>query len=445
MLRAIGGMRLARAGLLLFVVGLWQLLWVWGLPAYVLSPIDILKHFFAALGSEELYQHIGASLLRSLPGFAIGALLGIALGLLAGIARAFEQMLSPVVFLTYPVPKIVMLPLFMLWFGIGDLSKILIIALACFYPMYINAYYGAKSTSALLVWSALNLGADRRQVFRKVVVPSALPLIFAGLRVSLALSFIVMFATEMINASSGLGHLIRAAESGLRFDLMYVSLATIAIIAYEFGLFLFRADRLMEAWYSLYRALGGFALAAVVGVALGMLMGRSRLVAAMLEPLFSGTYAVPKLALFPIFIFVFGIGSLSKVALVFLECLYPMVIITSQGARNVNRVLLWSAQNMGASRGDILRRIVIPATAPFIFAGFRVALPVAMIVVVITEMISSADGLGYQVIISVSSLKTDRMLAIVVVIALLGWLLDRALVVLRDRLVYWEKLETYYV
>jgi NitT/TauT family transport system permease protein len=100
---------------------------------------------------------------------------------------------------------------------------------------------------------------------------------------------------------------------------------------------------------------------------------------------------------------------------------------------------------MGASRVEILRRIVIPATAPFIFAGFRVALPVAMIVVVITEMISSADGLGYQVIYALSSLKTDRMLAIVVVIALLGWLLDRALVVLRDRLVYWEKLETYYV
>ena len=233
-----------------------------------------------------------------------------------------------------------------------------------------------------------------------------------------------------------------AARSGLWSPLLFPSLAK---IGYELGLFLFRADRLMEAWYSLYRALGGFALAAVVGVALGMLMGRSAFVAGLLEPLFSGTYAVPKLALFPIFIFVFGIGSLSKVALVFLECLYPIVIITSQGARGVDRVLLWSAQNMGASRVAILRRIVIPATAPFIFAGFRVALPVAMIVVVITEMISSADGLGYQVIYALSSLKTDRMLALVVVIALLGWLLDRALVVLRDRLVYWEKLETYYV
>ena len=111
----------------------------------------------------------------------------------------------------------------------------------------------------------------------------------------------------------------------------------------------------------------------------------------------------------------------------------------------VDRVLLWSAQNMGAPRGEILRRVVVPATVPFIFAGFRVALPVALIVVIMTEMVSSADGLGYQVIYALASLKTDRMLALVVVIALLGWLLDKALVVLRDRLVYWEKLETYYV
>jgi ABC-type nitrate/sulfonate/bicarbonate transport system permease component len=233
-----------------------------------------------------------------------------------------------------------------------------------------------------------------------------------------------------------------AARSGAWSPLLFPSLES---IAHELGLFLLRPDRLLEAWTSLYRALGGFALAAAAGVVVGMLMGRSAFVAGLLDPLFSGTYAVPKLALFPIFIFVFGIGSLSKVVLVFLECLYPIVIMTYHGARSVNRVLLWSARNMGASRAQILRRVVIPATAPYIFAGFRVALPVAMIVVVITEMISSADGLGYLVIYSLSSLKTDRMLAVVVVISLLGLGLDRALVVLRNRLVYWEKLETYYV
>jgi len=233
-----------------------------------------------------------------------------------------------------------------------------------------------------------------------------------------------------------------AARSGLWSPLLFPSLER---ILRELMLFLSSGESLMQAWVSLYRAFAGFTLAAVAGVAAGILMGRSRFLASLLDPLFSGTYAVPKLALFPIFIFIFGLGSLSKIALVFLECLYPIVIITYHGARDVNRVLLWSAQNLGATRGAILRRIVIPAAAPHIFAGFRVALPVAMIVVVITEMISSTDGLGYLVIYSMSSLKTDRMLAVVVVISLVGLLLDWALVQLRDRLVYWEKLETYYV
>jgi len=233
-----------------------------------------------------------------------------------------------------------------------------------------------------------------------------------------------------------------AARSGLWSPLLFPPLEK---TGRELVLFFSKPETLMEALVTLYRALGGFALAAMVGILVGMLMGRSKLVAGLLDPLFSGTYAVPKLALFPIFIFVFGIGSLSKVALVFLECLYPIVIMSYHGARNVNRVLLWSAQNMGASRGDTLRRVVIPASAPYIFAGFRVAVPVAMIVVVITEMVSSADGLGYLVIYSLSSLRTDRMLAVVVAIALLGYLLDKAVVVARDRLIYWEKLDTYYV
>src|SRR6185436_18901081 len=208
----------ARASLLIALLLLWQLAALRGLPEYVLTPLQIIQSLGEALGSAELYEHIRASLTRSLPGFAIGTILGAILGLAAGVARWFDRLLTPAVFLTYPVPKIVMLPIFMIWFGIGDLSKILIIALACFYPVFINAYYGVRQTRTILVWSALNMGATQGQVFRRVVVPSASPMIFAGMRVALALSFIVMFAAEMINARSGLGHLIRIAENSLRFD-----------------------------------------------------------------------------------------------------------------------------------------------------------------------------------------------------------------------------------
>jgi NitT/TauT family transport system permease protein len=231
------------------------------------------------------------------------------------------------------------------------------------------------------------------------------------------------------------------ARSGAFSPILFPPLAS---IARELGALLMRPDALGEAWQSLARALGGFGLAAGLGVLTGVVMGRSRLVAGLLDPLLSGTYPIPKIALFPIFVFVFGIGSLSKIVLIFLECLYPIVINTYAGTRAVNRVLLWSAANMGASRGQTLRKIVVPAAAPYIFAGFRVALPIAMIVVTITEMIGSADGLGYLAMYSLSSLRTDRMLAVVVIIALLGLGLDRLLVLLRDRLVFWEKLESYY-
>jgi len=239
---------LARAGFFLSLLALWQLLAWRGLPAYVLSPLEIIRDFVEALGSAELYEHAAASLARSLPGFAIGTFFGALLGLAAGTARWFDRLFSPAVFVSYPVPKIVMLPMFMLWFGIGDLSKVLIIALACFYPVFINAYYGVKATPAILVWSALNMGAGHRAIFRRVVLPSAAPMIFAGMRVSLALSFIVMFAAEMINARSGLGHLIRVAENSLRFDLMYVSLLAVAVLGYAGDRLVRFAQRRLLAW-----------------------------------------------------------------------------------------------------------------------------------------------------------------------------------------------------
>jgi len=239
---------LARTGFYLSLLLLWQLLSLRGLPAYVLSPLEIIRHFGEALGSAELYEHAWASLGRSLPGFAVGTFFGALLGLAAGMARWFDRLISPAVFVTYPVPKIVMLPIFMLWFGLGELSKVLIIALACFYPVFINAYYGVKATPAILVWSALNMGAGRGAIFRRVVLPSAAPMIFAGMRVSLALSFIVMFAAEMINARSGLGHLIRVAENSLRFDLMYVSLLAVAILGYAGDRLVRLAQRRLLAW-----------------------------------------------------------------------------------------------------------------------------------------------------------------------------------------------------
>jgi ABC-type nitrate/sulfonate/bicarbonate transport system permease component len=236
---------LAPVAALLVVLLVWQFV---PLPDFLLSPFQIATHFLEALGTSEIYEHAWASLTRSIPGFIIGSFLGTVLGLAAGVARWFDRMFSPAVFISYPVPKIVMLPIFMIWFGIGDLSKVLIIALACFYPVFINAYYGVRQTRTILIWSAMNMGATRREIWLRVVLPSAAPMILASLRVSLALSFIVMFAAEMINARSGLGHLIRMAENSLRFDLMYVALLAIAILGYAGDRLVRYANGRLLAW-----------------------------------------------------------------------------------------------------------------------------------------------------------------------------------------------------
>jgi len=200
------------------------------MPDWILSPSEVVRAFATALGTGDLLPHVAASLARAIPGFVLGTAVGVALGLVAGVSRVADLMLSPSVFLSYPVPKIIVLPLVMVWFGIGDISKVVIIALACFYPAFINAYYGARSTRAILVWSALNMGARPIDLFRRVVVPSALPMILSGVRVALALSFILLFAAEMVGARSGLGYLIKQSENSLRFDLMYVSIITIAVL-----------------------------------------------------------------------------------------------------------------------------------------------------------------------------------------------------------------------
>jgi ABC-type nitrate/sulfonate/bicarbonate transport system permease component len=222
-----------------------------GAPSYLIAPSVILATTWEMALSGELWQHTRASLLRVLGGYAIGGACGIAMGLLAGIARPVERFYDPIVSLTYPVPKIVVLPILIAWLGAGDASKIAVITAAVFYPTFINALYGAKGVNRLYVWSARNMGAGPLTVFRKVVLPASLPQVLTGLRIGLALAFIVTVAAEMQNSRSGLGHLIMAAEDSMRFDLMYAAIVSIALIG-------FAGDRLLVALRR--RALAGQAI-----------------------------------------------------------------------------------------------------------------------------------------------------------------------------------------
>ena len=196
------------------------------------APSIVLRQMTTMAISGELEKHLFVSLYRALFGFAIGAFFGIVVGLLAGLFRPVETFYEPLVSLTYPVPKIAALPIVFAWFGLGNLSKIIIIVVSVFYPLYIASVAGAKSASKVHIWAARNMGASRLTILLRVLLPSAMPQIFNGLRVGLALSFVVMFVAELVSSNEGLGYLIVYAEQSNRFDMMYVSILTIALIGF---------------------------------------------------------------------------------------------------------------------------------------------------------------------------------------------------------------------
>jgi NitT/TauT family transport system permease protein len=188
---------------------------------------------------------------------------------------------------------------------------------------------------------------------------------------------------------------------------------------------------LHHAGVTVARALTGFALAVAAGVPLAAALARSALFARLFEPVFLLGYPVPKIALFPVFAFVFGIGNGSKVSFTVLECIYPIVLTTLSGIRGIQTQLIWSARNMGADRLAILMRVMVPAALPSIYAGMRIALPVAMAVVIVTEMIGDTQGLGYYVTIWSTRFRYGNVYAGMVTMGACGFILDRGLFVAR--------------
>jgi NitT/TauT family transport system permease protein len=208
------------------------------------------------------------------------------------------------------------------------------------------------------------------------------------------------------------------AHSGLISPLLWPSIEKIAIELWKFAV---RGDLVFHGAITLQRALSGFLAAVVVGILLGTVLARSRILNRLFEPIFVFGYPVPKISLYPVFIFVFGFGDMSKIVLIFLECLYPITIQTVFGMRSAERPLVWAAQNAA------------------IFAGIRIALPVSLIVAIITEIIGESRGLGYVVTFASASFEPARAMAAFVVIAAIGFAFDRTFVGLRKRLIYWQR------
>jgi ABC-type nitrate/sulfonate/bicarbonate transport system permease component len=200
--------------------------------------------------SGELLAHTTASTFRAVSGFAAAAAIGIPLGIAMGWYRSLENFFSPLVSLSYPVPKIGLIPLFILWLGIGNISKIAMILAAAIYPVVLNTYTGVKGTPIYVVWSARSLGASETEVLRKIVFPYALPHILTGLRLAMGISWILLFAAEMIAAQSGLGWLILYAERMLDTPTVFAALVTIAVLGFLFDRVILGISERLCDWYT---------------------------------------------------------------------------------------------------------------------------------------------------------------------------------------------------
>lgn len=194
-----------------------------------------------------------------------------------------------------------------------------------------------------------------------------------------------------------------------------------------------------HAQVTLLRGGIGFLIAIGAGVLVGVAMARSRVVEAAIEPFLAATYPIPKLALYPIFILWLGLGAGSKIALVALECFYPIAYNTYSGARGVNKTQMWAALNAGASRVRVVWSVVLKSALPSILAGIRIALPLALVVMVVTEMIGESLGLGFLIRSAGTRFQPEGALAVVLLLGVIGFILDRLMVLATRVFAFWEK------
>ena len=234
----------------LLLVGLWEgLVRLRVLDArFFPAPSSIIGTFADLLTSGELFRHVGASLKRVLLGFLVGGAPALGLGLIMGLSRWARAALNPIISATYPIPKSAILPLVMLIFGLGDASKVALVAIGVFYLVLINTMAGVLNIPSIFLDVGRNFGASRLQVFRTIALPGALPLVFAGLKLGLGIGLVLIVIAEIVGARNGIGYMIWQAWTIFQVERMYVGLVVIAILGWLAALLLDAIERLLIPW-----------------------------------------------------------------------------------------------------------------------------------------------------------------------------------------------------
>lgn len=245
---------LSAAGILSVLI-IWQLVVMVGLvdEKMLPAPTKILDTLLFKVGNKApdgnmLLVNIIASLQVALSGFLVAIVVGVPLGLLMGWWTYADRFIRPIFELVRPVPPIAWIPLVVVWMGVGLKAKALIIFFTAFVPCVINSYTGIKLTDQTLINVSRTFGASNFEIFRKVGIPSSLPMVFAGIRVALGNSWSTLVAAEMLAASAGLGYMIQIGRTVARPDIVIVGMVVIGAIGAILSMFLSKAEKYFLRW-----------------------------------------------------------------------------------------------------------------------------------------------------------------------------------------------------
>jgi taurine transport system permease protein len=239
------------------VIVLLTLWWIatdrmWLPPLFLPSPEAIIRRFLEAtkgdVGGTTIAGHFAWSMFRVFSAFGLAVVTAVPLGIAMGVSRYMRGVFDPPIEFYRPLPPLSYLPLVVIWFGIDEASKIILIYLACFAPLALSARAGVRSVSLEQIHAAYSMGATRGQVVRHVVLPAAMPEILTGMRIAIGFGWTTLVAAEMVAANAGLGQMVLNASNFLRTDIVVMGIIVIGIVAYAFDLLMRFIEHAVVPW-----------------------------------------------------------------------------------------------------------------------------------------------------------------------------------------------------
>jgi len=218
-------------------------------PALFLPPFTkVIAEWWAVCADGSLPLDLGVSLSRAAAGLFLATLIGVPLGIAMARSRLLHWLFDPVIALAFPSPKIAFLPIFILWFGIYSLSKILLVAFACVFPILIGSFAAASSVSRVWIWSAASLGTSNIAMLFRIVLPAAWPRIFASLRVALPVSLITTFTAEMVSGGGGMGGTLMYSQRFFESPTVFAYILTMLGVGLLLDALMLRIQAALPAW-----------------------------------------------------------------------------------------------------------------------------------------------------------------------------------------------------